>query len=134
MYEDIKPQGKSDFCDFLVLLFVVGYLIIELFPTKGIRTAETQYLYLNLLNIVVSTCIFFIPQLRTKLPNLSLKKNYIFLGYILFFVFYCISAFNSNNQNLSIFRLSQLAVFVMAFINLLILLQSRFHLIFKITF
>lgn len=134
MYEDIKPKEKSDFCDFLTLSFVVGYLIIELFPTKGIRTAETQYLYLNLLNIVVSTCIFFIPQLRTKLPNLSLNKNYIFLGYLLFFVFCCISAFNSNNQNLSVFRLSQLAVFLMAFINLLILLQSRFHLIFKITF
>ncbi len=134
MYEDIKSKEKSSFYDFLTLLFIVGYLIIELFPAKGIRTAETQYLYLNLLNIVVSTCIFFIPQLRTKLSGVSLNKNYIFLGYILFFVFCCVSAFNSNNQNLSIFRLSQLAVFVMAFINLLILLQSRFHLIFKLTF
>ena len=45
MYEDIKSKEKSSFYDFLTLLFIVGYLIIELFPAKGIRTAETQYLY-----------------------------------------------------------------------------------------
>lgn len=134
MYEDVTPQKKLNFYDFLTLFFVIGYLIIELFPAKGIRTAESQYLYLNILNIVVSTCIFFIPQLRINLSKISFKKNYIFWGYIAFFTLCCISALNSNNQNLSVFRLSQLSVFLMAFINLIILLQSRLYLIFKIAF
>ena len=134
MLKDFSQEEKSKVFDYLTILFVIGYLVIELFPIKGIRTAETQYLYLNILNFIVATSIYFLPELRTKLSHFRIQKSYIFVAYVLFFVFCGISIFTANNQIVSIFRWAQLGVTLMAFINLFILLQSRFYLIFRIAF
>src|SRR5690554_5476428 len=134
MLKDFSQEEKSKVFDYLTILFVIGYLVIELFPIKGIRTAETQYLYLNILNFIVATSIYFLPELRTKLSHFRIQKSYIFVAYVLFFVFCGFSIFTANNQILSIFRWVQLGVTLMAFINLFILLQSRIYLIFRVAF
>ncbi|MFA7446633.1 MAG: hypothetical protein WCY89_11860, partial [Flavobacteriaceae bacterium] len=128
-------QDDSYYYDYITLLIIIGYLIIDFLPNFGRgEIAKPQFLYLNILNVIVASIIIITPKLRQNFSFSILKKNYVFIAYIAFLLISGISVFTAKNHTLGIVSFANLMVVFMAFLNLVVLLFGRLHLIYKIAF
>lgn len=121
--------------DFVVLFFLIGYLLIDFMPyAQRMEIIKPQFLYLTVLNIIVAIYIYFNPSLFSTSLIAIFKKSYIFKAYLLFVLLAGLSMIVARNISLSITALAEIIVVFGMFVNFVILLYNRVHLIYKIAF
>ncbi|RWW91668.1 O-antigen ligase family protein [Flavobacterium cerinum] len=133
----IKPQDKERISnsDFVLLFYIVALLIIDFFPYfNAMEIIHPQFLYLSLLNVAVGGFLYLNGNISFINILPILKKNYIPIAYFVFLLFCTVSIFNAKNIGVGIVDLIQLIIVFCLLINLVILLQNRLHLFYKIIF
>lgn len=104
-------------------------------PYAGRREIiKPQFLYLNVLNVVIGLFIYFNPQLFTNSLLAIFKKSYLFKAYLLFIALAGVSIFVAKNVSLSLNALAEIVVVFIMFVNFAVLLHNRLHLLYKIAF
>ena len=130
--EETKPTNIHNY---IVLLIFTGYLSIDFFPNFGSGDIMApQFLYLNVLNIIVAGYIFFFRKEYDFQVNQFINRRSIFSLYLIFLLLCAVSLVFSNNITLSLMTLSQLIVVLMIVINFTLLLLHKKHLINAIIF
>lgn len=126
---------NSSFEDFMVLLFLSAFLIIDFLPYfKTYEIIAPQFLYLSVLNILIALYIYSNPLLHNYALLKIFKKSYALKIYLLFIVLCGVSIFSAKNKSLSILSFAELLVVCSLVLNFGILLFNRLHLIYKIVF
>lgn len=119
----------------MVLLFIGAFLLIDFLPYfKTYEIIAPQFLYLTILNIVVSVYIYSSPVLHQAALVNIFKRNYVFIAYIGFILLCSISIFFSKNVSLGIVSLAEIMVVVAMVINFTALFYNKMHLIVKVAF
>lgn len=126
---------KSDNSNFIVLLFIIGYLLMDYLPSfETIERYSPQYLYLSLVNIAIGVYCYFNPKLVSK-NLISIYRNSIVLKIYGTFLLLCgVSIFTAINVSLAVVAFSKLLIIFCVFLNLTVLLYNRLDLLFKIAF
>lgn len=126
---------KSDNSNFIVLLFIIGYLLMDYLPSfETIERYSPQYLYLALVNIAIGVYCYFNPKLVSK-NLISIYRNSIVLKIYGTFLLLCgVSIFTAINVSLAVVAFSKLLIIFCVFLNLTVLLYNRLDLLFKIAF
>jgi O-antigen ligase len=127
--------GHAKYYDFMVLLFLSGYLLIDFMPyAQRMEIIRPQFLYLTVLNIIVAFFVYFNPALYSNTLKVIFRKSYVFKAYLAFIVLAGVSIFDTKNISLGITALAELVVVFGMFINFAILLHNRMHLLYKLAF
>lgn len=126
---------KSDSSNFIVLLFIVGYLLMDFLPSfKTIERYSPQFLYLALVNIVIGVYCYCNPKIVSQ-NLISIYRNSTVLKIYTAFLFFCvISIITASNVSLAVVAFSKLLIIFCVFLNLTVLLYNRLDLLFKIAF
>lgn len=128
-----KQHSDTDNSSFIILLFIIGYLLMEFLPSfKTIERYSPQYIYLALLNIVIGIYFYCNPKLIAQ-SLISLCRNSVVLKIYTSFLFLCgVSIFTAINVSLAVVAFSKLLIIFCTFLNLTILLYKRLYLLYKI--
>ncbi|MGV3545412.1 MAG: hypothetical protein ACO1N4_00015, partial [Pedobacter sp.] len=125
--------SKTSYEDFMVLLFVGAFLLIDFLPYfKSFEIIAPQFLYLTILNVVVSLYIYSNPVLHQSSLIYIFRRSYIFIAYIIFILLCSISVFFAKNISLGIVSLAEIIVAFTMVINFTTLFYNRLHLVFKV--
>ena len=117
------------------LFFIVTFLAIDFLPNFGsIEIMGVQYLYLALLNTIIGIWIYYNPAILRQKFFFNYKKRVVFILYFLFLVFSGFSLFFAANISTGIVSFVSLIIVFISIINLIILLQNKLDLIYKISF
>lgn len=128
-------KGISIIPEHIVLFFVSLMLIIDFIPNKsGVLIANTQFLYLSVLNILFGIYFYINSKMLSVNIFSEIRRNYITLVYLSFLLICGLSFFVAKNQSLVIMRLTELVIIFCLFINLSILLKDKVNLFYKIAF
>ena len=115
--------------DIISIIFLICYLSINFVSNfSSYSVAEPQWLYLNILNIIVSGYILYDKAILTGINIGKLFKSLIIILYGIFFGIYCISYFVAFNKDESLITLIHYLIAILAFFNLYILLLNKRHL------
>ncbi|PUU67570.1 hypothetical protein DBB36_23290, partial [Flavobacterium sp. WLB] len=128
-------KGRHSIPNFIVLLFISSLLIIDFIPYfKAAEIIHPQFLYLSVLNIIIS--VYFYCNSQLLFPDIfsSLKKSIIFKLYAAFLFFCAISYFVAKNTSLVFTKFTEIVIIFCLFINISILLKNKLDLIYKIVF
>lgn len=121
--------------DFVALFYIGALLIIDFFPYfSAMEIIHPQFLYLSLLNVAVGGFLYLNGNISFINILPTLKKSYIPIAYFVFLLLCTVSIFNAKNIGVGIVDLIQLIIVFCLLINLVILLQNRLHLFYKIIF
>lgn len=127
--------SKTSYEGFMVLLFVGAFLLIDFLPYfKSFEIIAPQFLYLTILNVVVSLYIYSNPVLHQSSLIYIFRRSYIFIAYIIFILLCSISVFFAKNISLGIVSLAEIIVAFTMVINFTTLFCNRLHLVFKVAF
>jgi O-antigen ligase len=126
---------KHPFHDYIVLFILFAYLFIDFLPGfKSSNTAANHFLYVNILNILVASYLFYFRKIYSiSIPDFF-NKNFILKTYFAFLIFCVVSFVAANNLSLSILRFSQLLIVCIAIFNITCLLFHKKYLFGKIIF
>lgn len=131
--KDLKADSK--YFDFMTLLFLIGYLLIDFMPYfQRTEIIKPQFLYLTVLNIVVGLYIYRNPKLHDHALITIFKKSYIFKAYLGFIVLATLSIVTARNLSLGINAITEILVVLSMLINFSILLYKRLYLLFTLCF
>lgn len=132
---DISEKNNSVYFESITLFFIVAFLSIDFLPTfRSIEIIGTQYLYLALLNTIIGIWFYNNPSIIPQ-NFISFYKKKLAIKFYLAFLLLCgISLFSARNISLGIVSLISLIIVFFTFINLIILLNNRLNLIYKIAF
>lgn len=128
-------SGISIIPEYSILIFIALLLVIDYFPNNsGVLIANTQFLYLAVLNLLIG-CYFFINPKKLSYTIIPLlKRSYIPIVYLIFLLISGISFVAAKNLSLVLTRITELIIIFCLFINLSILLKDKLHLFYKIAF
>lgn len=124
--EKIEMLSSVDIISILILICYLSISFVSSFSSYSV--AEPQWLYLNILNIVVSGYILYD---KVILNSINIGKSFlspIIILYLIFYVIYCISYFVAFNKDESLLTLIHYLIGILAFFNLYILLSNKKHL------
>jgi O-antigen ligase/tetratricopeptide (TPR) repeat protein len=126
---------EKDSSNLIVLLFIVGYLLMDFLPSfKTIDRYSPQYVYLALVNIVIGIYCYCNPKIVPQ-RLISIYRGSSVLKTYVTFLFLCgVSIISAINASLAVVAFSKLLIIFCVFLNLTILLYNRFELLFKIAF
>ncbi|MDG2433863.1 O-antigen ligase family protein [Flavobacterium sp.] len=128
-------SSNNNYFEIITLLFVSSILLIDFFPQFGsIEIIAPQYLYLSLLNILVSFFIFRNPELLTTTIKTIFQKSMVFKSYVAFLFICLVSVIMAANFSLGLISFIQLLIIFCTFVNLSLLLHNRLHIIYQICF
>lgn len=131
----LEKKGALTYNDFVTLLFVVAFLIIDFLPYfESYEIIKPQFLYLTVLNILVGFYIFSDPSLHSIALVSIFKKSYLFKLYLAFIFLSGVSIFGAKNISLGIGSITEMLVVFTMFLNFAFLFYDRLHLIYKIAF
>ncbi len=130
-----EAKEKKSFPNFVILFFIISLLIIDFFPYfKSIEIINPQFLYLSLINLIISVYIYFNTSLIFHSIFSILKKSYLFKLYLLFIVLCAITFFFAKNTSLVLTKITEIIIIFCLTINLTILLKNKLDLFYKIMF
>lgn len=123
-----KKQRSTS--DLIAILYLALLLLIDFLPYfKSLEIINPQFLYLSCLNLLLGIYLYFNTD---KIPfNVApyIGNSYIFKIYAVFLFFCGISFFAARNTSLVITKVTELLIVFCLFINLVILLRDKLHLI-----
>ncbi|UTN02997.1 O-antigen ligase family protein [Flavobacterium bizetiae] len=126
-------RGISIIPGYIVLLFVGLLLIIDFIPSNsGVLIANTQFLYLSVLNILIGVYFYMNSKMLSDTIFPFLKRSYITISFLLFLSICGLSFLVAKNESLVITRFTELLIVFCLFINLSVLLKDKLNLIYKI--
>nr|WP_315164365.1 O-antigen ligase family protein [uncultured Flavobacterium sp.] len=132
---DISKKNDSVYFESITLFFIVAFLCIDFLPTfRSIEIIGTQYLYLAILNTIIGIWFYNNPSIIPQNLISFYKKKLAIKFYLVFLLLCGISLFFAKNISLGIVSLTSLIIIFFTFINLIILLNNRLNLIYKIAF
>ncbi len=116
--------------DSIALVLLSIYLLVDFIPYLGaIDVRGPQWLYLSLVNLIVA--FYFLTKSKT-----NLKKHFniisgdtLTISYILLFVLCGFSIFFAINKIEAIVAYSRFAISIIAFLNFVILMYGRIHIL-----
>lgn len=119
--------------NYIVLLFIGAILLIDFLPhSKTIDILYPQFLYLSILNFVMSVYLYFNVKEITIHVISSIKRSYLFWAYFTFIILCGLSVLAAKNTTLVIEKFIELIIAFCLLINLTILLKNKLHLLPKI--
>jgi O-antigen ligase len=132
----ISSQSHSSFSGSVLngetaaFLLIIVYLIVEIVPSLGaVDVMGTQWLYLAIVNIVVTTCILINTKYQFTKVIVGISHNLLFRCYIGFFVASGISILFALNKVESLVIYGRFIISVIAFLNIIVVLHRHFGVI-----
>lgn len=128
---NIKNQKRSDDkSNLITIIFIIGYLLIDFLPSfKTIERVSPQYLYLAVLNIIVTVYCYYKPVMLSQGLVVLFKKSYSFKIYLAFLILCVGSIFSAGNISVALVSLTQLLIVFGMVINITILLYNKWNLL-----
>jgi len=131
----VEKKGGLEYNDFMTLLFVVAFLVIDFFPYfQSYEIIKPQFLYLTVLNLLVGLYVYFDSSLHSTTLVSIFKKSYLFKIYLAFIFLSALSIFGAKNISLGIVSITEMLVVLAMFLNFALLFYNRMHLIYKVAF
>jgi len=128
-------RGISIIPEYVILIFIALLLFIDYFPNNsGVLIANTQFLYLAVLNLLIGVYFLVNPNKLSYSIIPLLKRSYILIAYLIFILICGISFVVAKNTSLVLTRITELIIIFCLFINLSILLKDKSDLFYKIVF
>lgn len=125
-----RKESNQQQYDVSILIIFIGYLLIDFLPYfDAAIIIAPQFLYLNILNIIVGLYIYMNPTIFLGSIRSIIHKRYFVHLYLIFLVLCGLSFFAANNNSLSILSISQLLVVLVMVVNFAILLYGRLYMI-----
>ena len=120
--------------DFLSMIMLFLYLLVDFVPQyECYNYAEPQWLYLNLVNIIVLTYFIFSKKIVLHSNFKNFFEHKIIILYVVFLAISGISILVSFNFYEGIIAITRYIVTFIAFLNLYFLLKNKPHLLFQIS-
>lgn len=130
-----EVKGKYTIPNFIVLLFISSLLVIDFLPYfKSAEIINPQFLYLSLVNLIISIYFYANSKIISKDIISIFRSSYIFKLYLIFVLLCAISIFSAKNSSLVFTKLTQIIIVFCLFVNLSILLKNKFDQFYKIIF
>ena len=120
--------------DFLSMIMLFLYLLVDFVPQyECYNYAEPQWLYVNLLNIIILSYFIFLKKIVSS-PNLkNFFRNKIIVLYVVFLTISGTSILVSFNFYEGIIAVTRYIVTFIAFFNLYFLLKNKTHLLLQVS-
>ena len=135
MDNTFTASKKLSTADYLVLLLIGMLFYIDFLPTfRAIEVRGTQFLYLSILNLIITASFFYFPEFVNNQIIERLKKSNFIKLYLVFLIFCCLSFLSSRNIGSSFITFSQLCILTITIFNFCLLLFDRKHIFYQICF
>lgn len=126
--ENLESKKTFSANDIIAILIFLSYFLVDFIPSFGSYSfAEPQWLFLNLLNLLVSGYLFYEKSYSENLNWTSFLKNKIVALYIGFTLLSGMSILVAFNLDEAVISFIKLLIALICFFNLYILFRDRTH-------
>lgn len=132
-YPDSNAETTLIKEDSFVIVLLCLYLIVDFIPYFGaIDVRGPQWFYLSVINMLVA--IYFLAKFKPYLKHrfYIFSKDYLTISYFLFFLLCGISIIFAINKIESIVVYSRLSISLISFLNFVLLIYGRLHILKKL--
>jgi O-antigen ligase len=130
--QETKVSEKKEILssiDIISIIILFCYLSVNFVSNfSSYSVAEPQWLYLNILNLIVTGYILYDRAIIADEDITKIFKSKIIILYGMFFGIYCISYFVAFNKAESLLKLIHFLIAIIAFFNLYFLFLNKKHL------
>ncbi len=132
---EIPAKSSFSLSDYFALLFVIGLLYVDFLPAfRSIDILGTQFLYMAIINFIVSVYLFINSNKITNELIVHFKNSWFLKCFAIFLICACLSVFGANNFSLWVVNFSHVLIIALTVFNLSILFYGKKHLFYQVAF
>jgi O-antigen ligase len=125
---NLEAKSLLSVNDIIAILIFTAYMLVDYVPAfASYSPGEPQWLYLNILNIVVTAYIFYDKTILEGFNIGSIFKNKVVMLYTIFVIISGISIMVAYHKQEGIITFCRYLIIMLSFFNLYILFRNKQH-------